>query len=152
MLFVSDKDIRHNLYSYNFENGTISKLTDARIGVLNPKWLSKDIIAFNSFNKGGMEVYAMPLPKLLRRIRQLAKKKSGASKETECESLLDKLYWEKVANWEDYEIIKKSSPTTKIAIAIVNRNISLRARSKSDLLSDFRRRSGKAKYPAIFHK
>lgn len=128
LLFVSDKGLGYNLYSYNFENGIVSKLTDARIGVFNPKWLSESVVAFNTFSKAEFGVYAMPLPKTAS-----LKNKKGLNnfEEAERESRLDKLLGEKIAGWEDYEVVKKVfSGDKKIAIAVVNRNVSFEGKNK----------------------
>jgi len=127
LLFVSDKDSGYNLYSYNFENGIISKLTDARIGAFNPRWLSESVIAFNSFNKGGMEVYAMPLPK----VAVSKKEKTKLTEDTKVRSRLEKLLKEKIANWDDYEIIKEIfSGDKKTAVAVVNLSLSFEGKIK----------------------
>ena len=127
LLFASDKGSGYNLYSYNFENGIISKLTDARIGVFNPKWLSEDVIAFNSFNKGSMEVYAMPLPK----VAAPKKNKTKLAENTEIKYRLEKLLKEKITNWKDYEVIQEVfSSDKKTAIAVVNLSLSFEGKIK----------------------
>lgn len=127
LLFASDKGLRYDLYSYSFENGIISKLTDARIGAFNPRWLSKNTIAFNSFNMGGMEIYAMPIP----RAAVPKKEKIKLTENTETRSRSEKLLKEKIVNWEDYEVIQEVfSGDNKTAIAVVNLSLSFEGKVK----------------------
>ncbi len=48
LLYVSDANLVHNIHLYDFESKAITALTDAKIGVLRPKWFGEDGLMFNS--------------------------------------------------------------------------------------------------------
>lgn len=62
LLYVSDKGLAHNIFLYDSDNRAITKLTDARIGVLRPKWFGSDGMLFNSFMDAELFVKSAPLP------------------------------------------------------------------------------------------
>lgn len=127
LLFVSDKGLSYNIYLYDLEKKVIAQITDARIGVFNPKWLANGIIAFNVFSKVQMDVYAMLLPKTTETEN---KKITEQTKESDD---IDKLLKEKVAGWEDYEVAKKIFSTDKkTAVVVVNRGVSFEGKNNKE--------------------
>ena len=128
MLFASDKGLIYNIYMYNFENRMITQLTDSKTGVFNPKWLSESAIAFNSFSKVQMDVYAMPLPKAK---TSEIKKVKDVSENSKRESQLDQLLKAKIKDWEGYEVIQKAfSSDNKTAVVAVNLSVSFEGKTK----------------------
>ncbi|MDP3998968.1 MAG: hypothetical protein Q8P76_00010 [bacterium] len=62
LLYVGDRGLAHNIYLYNFEAKLVQQVTDVKIGVFHPQWLSDKGLIFNSFENASFVIRVAPLP------------------------------------------------------------------------------------------
>jgi|GEM_PF-2372953 len=136
LLYVSDKDLVNNICMYDFENQTVTRLTDAKIGVFRPQWFSENGIIFNSFSRGNVWIKIIPLPKsnLAKSKQEMPKSdKTDAVKiSSEPASIIDS-FKKLIPNSESLTIFATaaSSDNTKMLL-IENRKLSMEILKRGD--------------------
>ncbi len=122
MLYVSDRGLVNNVYLYDFGAGTITPVTDVKIGVFYPKWFQGNGLLFASLNNMRFAVQIAPLTA---GSTTVSAPKSEAVREASNESLIRR-FQSLVPQFDSLTIMETviSQDRTK-ALFVVNRKLSL---------------------------